>query len=58
MAHSGRGDAGVALTADGKKLSGMGVVFQDYDNDGRRDIVVASYRTNYKPSFIMKDTEF
>jgi enediyne biosynthesis protein E4 len=33
-------DAGVALTADGKKLSGMGVVFQDYDNDGRPDIVV------------------
>jgi hypothetical protein len=33
-------DSGVALTADGKKLSGMGVVFQDYDNDGRPDIVV------------------
>jgi hypothetical protein len=33
-------EAGVALTADGKKLSGMGVVFQDYDNDGRPDIVV------------------
>jgi enediyne biosynthesis protein E4 len=33
-------DAGAALTADGKKLSGMGVVFQDYDNDGRPDIVV------------------
>ena len=33
-------DAGVALTADGKQLSGMGVVFQDYDNDGRPDIVV------------------
>jgi hypothetical protein len=33
-------DAGAALTADGKKLSGMGVVFQDYDNDGQPDIVV------------------
>jgi hypothetical protein len=33
-------DAGVALTADGKKLSGMGVVFQDYDNDGKPDVVV------------------
>jgi hypothetical protein len=33
-------DAGVALTSDGRKLSGMGVVFQDYDNDGRPDIVV------------------
>src|SRR6202047_420435 len=33
-------DAGVALTSDGKKLSGMGVVFQDYDNDGQPDVVV------------------
>jgi hypothetical protein len=33
-------DAGVALNADGKKLSGMGVVFQDYDNDGKPDVVV------------------
>jgi hypothetical protein len=33
-------DAGVALTADGKKLSGMGVAFQDYDNDGLPDVVV------------------
>jgi len=33
-------DAGVALTTDGKMISGMGVVFQDYDNDGRPDIIV------------------
>jgi hypothetical protein len=33
-------DAGVALTGDGKKLSGMGVVFQDYDNDGQPDVIV------------------
>jgi hypothetical protein len=33
-------DAGTALSADGKRMSGMGVVFQDYDNDGRPDIVV------------------
>jgi enediyne biosynthesis protein E4 len=33
-------ESGAALTADGKGLSGMGTVFQDYDNDGRADIVV------------------
>jgi enediyne biosynthesis protein E4 len=33
-------DAGVALTDDGKPISGMGVDFRDYDNDGRPDIVV------------------
>ncbi len=33
-------EAGAALTAEGKPLSGMGTVFQDYDNDGRPDILV------------------
>ena len=33
-------ECGAALTADGKPLSGMGVVFQDYDNDGHADILV------------------
>jgi enediyne biosynthesis protein E4 len=33
-------ESGAALTADGKGLSGMGAVFQDYDNDGRPDILV------------------
>src|SRR5215471_4013881 len=33
-------EAGAGLTADGKPLSGMGTVFQDYDNDGRPDILV------------------
>ena len=33
-------ESGAALTADGKGLSGMGTVFQDYDNDGRPDILV------------------
>ncbi|HEX7359268.1 MAG TPA: CRTAC1 family protein [Bryobacteraceae bacterium] len=32
--------AGVALSADGKPISGMGVDFRDYDNDGRPDIIV------------------
>src|SRR6202167_996804 len=33
-------EAGTALSQDGRRLSGMGVVFQDYDNDGRPDVVV------------------
>jgi hypothetical protein len=33
-------ESGVALTADGKGMSGMGTVFQDYDNDGRPDVLV------------------
>ena len=33
-------DSGAALSADGKPLSGMGTVFQDYDNDGLPDIIV------------------
>jgi len=33
-------DAGAALSADGKPLSGMGAIFQDYDNDGLPDILV------------------
>ena len=33
-------EAGAALSEDGRRLSGMGIVFQDYDNDGRPDVVV------------------
>jgi enediyne biosynthesis protein E4 len=33
-------ESGAALTSDGKMLSGMGVVFQDYDNDGLPDLLV------------------
>jgi hypothetical protein len=33
-------EAGTALSEDGKRMSGMGAVFQDYDNDGRPDIMV------------------
>jgi enediyne biosynthesis protein E4 len=33
-------DTGVAMTENGKMPSGMGVVFQDYDNDGLPDLLV------------------
>jgi hypothetical protein len=33
-------EAGTALSEDGRRLSGMGVVFQDYDNDGKPDVIV------------------
>ncbi len=33
-------EAGAALSEGGRRLSGMGVVFQDYDNDGWPDVMV------------------
>jgi hypothetical protein len=35
-------ESGAGLNIDGGPLSGMGVVFQDYDNDGRPDVVVTT----------------
>jgi hypothetical protein len=35
-------EAGAGLSSDGGPLSGMGVAFQDYDNDGRPDVVVTT----------------
>ena len=34
--------AGVAVPANGRPVSGMGVDFRDYDNDGRPDIVLTA----------------
>jgi hypothetical protein len=33
-------DSGAALSSNGNMLSGMGVVFQDYDNDGQPDLLI------------------
>jgi enediyne biosynthesis protein E4 len=33
-------ESGTALSVDGRPLSGMGVVFQDYDNDGKPDVLI------------------
>lgn len=35
-------DAGVAFADDGKPFAGMGVAFDDYDNDGKPDIAVTN----------------
>ena len=44
-------DAGVALSSEGKMLSGMGVTFQDYDNDGRPDIMLTQLPKGLYPVF-------
>jgi hypothetical protein len=35
-------DAGVAYDEDGRSFAGMGVDFEDYDNDGRPDVIVTT----------------
>lgn len=35
-------DAGVAYNEDGGRFAGMGVDFEDYDNDGRPDILITN----------------
>ncbi len=44
-------EAGVALTDDGTAVSGMGSDFQDYDNDGRPDIVFTALAGETFPTF-------
>lgn len=44
-------EMGVALTADGRPLSGMGSEFRDADNDGRPDIVFTALSGETFPFF-------
>ena len=44
-------DAGVALTEDGKFISGMGADFRDVDNDGLPDIVFVALENETFPLF-------
>ncbi|HVT95362.1 MAG TPA: CRTAC1 family protein [Bryobacteraceae bacterium] len=44
-------DAGVALPDSGRAVSGMGTAFQDYDNDGRPDIVFTALAGQTFPLF-------
>ncbi|HEY3129109.1 MAG TPA: CRTAC1 family protein [Acidobacteriota bacterium] len=39
--------AGVAFSEDGREQAGMGVDFEDYDNDGWLDIVVTNFSDDY-----------
>ncbi len=58
-------EAGTALSEDGRRMSGMGVVFQDYDNDGRPDVIVTElpreiygvYHNDGKGSFSYRSLE-
>jgi len=43
--------AGVAVPATGRPVSGMGVDFRDYDNDGRPDIVLTALSGETFPLF-------
>jgi hypothetical protein len=43
--------AGVAVNESGRPVSGMGVDFRDYDNDGRPDLVVSALEGEAFPLF-------
>ena len=44
-------EAGVAFNDDGKAVSGMGVDFQDYDNDGLPDVIMTALTRETFPLF-------
>jgi hypothetical protein len=40
-------EAGVAFSEEGREQAGMGVEFEDFDNDGRLDIAVTNFSDDY-----------
>ena len=44
-------EAGVAVSEDGQVVSGMGVDFSDYDNDGRPDLVMTDLAVEIWPLY-------
>jgi len=50
--------AGVALNDQGKPVSSMGVSFQDYDNDGRPDVLITALTGETFPLFRNSDGVF
>lgn len=51
-------DRGVAVPDDGKPVSGMGVDAQDFDNDGRPDLVYSALRDETFPLYRNTGQEF
>jgi hypothetical protein len=51
-------DLGVAVPQDGKPVSGMGVDAQDYDNDGKPDLVYTALRDETFPLYRNTGKEF
>ncbi len=51
-------DSGVALNADGRAQTNMGVAVGDYDNDGKIDLLVTTFSEDYFPLFHQKTPGF
>ncbi|MFO0500683.1 MAG: CRTAC1 family protein [Acidobacteriota bacterium] len=51
-------DRGVAVPQDGRPVSGMGVNAEDYDNDGRPDLVYTALRDETFPLYRNRGHEF
>ena len=51
-------ESGVALNADGRAQTNMGVGVGDYDNDGKIDLLVTTFSEDYFPLFHQKSPGF